>query len=994
MARSFGTRTFNLTAVMASLSRIEIDVAGRKVPAACLRIAPGQAALWFAGLAFCDDDLLSPSLQWFRSLTLLAENTVDAGRVRPRLVRLTPSHPRMGGPLLHARWRLVDGPDIDDAVLTLAAAAPTAALPTLTTPTTVTPTTATPTTVTPTTVTPTTVTPVAETLMTAALPATRAALTREVLEDFVDGIARTRLHSSGWKPPLQGLRNPEAQAARGMFTALAKADPLVRAGNAAFLDALAALAMDLEREARRAAGEPVVSVRLRLVLPDDGDEDWPLGLEVVDEDGRWCTASDLTDRTPLATEVAGSVDHLPMLDGLVARVARSLAADLPVLAPLAAPSADGRVLLEIDQVAELLQVAPPVLHRLGIELLGPEALVKASPSVRGAARPTAGGERAAGLTAAALVDWSVEVTADDRSLAGNVTDEELARAAAAGVALLQVGGRWVQLDGAQLRKARKAVDQHRGAHSEVDALTLLRLAAESGEGDIDTIVEVESIDDDSRTAEMWLGDLLQGLPDEQLTETEEPPGFVGELRHYQRRGLSWLQFLARVGLGGVLADDMGLGKTATTLAHLLTRPGPHLVVCPLSVVRNWQTEAARFAPSLDVRVHHGADRHRGEQVEEALADADIVITTYGLIARDAQHLAEIAWTTMVLDEAQMVKNPATRAAKGVRHVPAVQKIALTGTPVENHLTELWAILDAVNPGMLGGQRRFRDRYARPIERDGDVEVAERLRALTQPFVLRRTKADKRLLPDLPDKIEQIAWAELSKEQAALYKGVVEQLLADAEREKGMKRRGLVLAALTRLKQICNHPAHVLGDGSKLAGRSGKLDRFDELVDELLEADERALVFTQFREMGELLQRHLAERLEMRVPFLHGGVTRGRRDAMVDDFQSGVGSPLLLVSLKAGGTGLNLTAATRVIHYDRWWNPAVEDQASDRAWRIGQTQTVFVHKLVCSGTVEEKIAALIDDKKALADAVVGSGEAWLSELDTDDLRDLVMLELGS
>jgi SNF2 family DNA or RNA helicase len=324
----------------------------------------------------------------------------------------------------------------------------------------------------------------------------------------------------------------------------------------------------------------------------------------------------------------------------------------------------------------------------------------------------------------------------------------------------------------------------------------------------------------------------------------------------------------------------------------------------------------------------------------------------------------------------------------------VQRLALTGTPVENRLTELWSILSTVAPGLLGNQQQFRTRFALPIERRHDAEATATLRRLTSPFLLRRTKADRSLVPDLPDKVEQIAWAPLTREQVTMYQAVVDQLLVDAQATSGMKRRGLVLAALTRLKQICNHPAHALGDGSGLAGRSGKLTRFDELVTDLLDAGEQALVFTQFREMGLLLQRHLDERFGVRPPFLHGGVPRSARDQMVDTFQhGGSGSPLLLVSLKAGGTGLNLTAASRVVHYDRWWNPAVEDQATDRAWRIGQQQAVFVHKLVCQGTVEERIDQLITDKRALAAAVVGTtGETWLSELSTDELRDLVVLDL--
>jgi SNF2 family DNA or RNA helicase len=539
----------------------------------------------------------------------------------------------------------------------------------------------------------------------------------------------------------------------------------------------------------------------------------------------------------------------------------------------------------------------------------------------------------------------------------------------------------------------------------VTPLELLRLAndAELGDDDTPAISIRDEYDDhtgspdDAAAADdaAWVRNLLAGLPDERLDETHESSEFVGELRHYQRRALSWLQFLAKLGLGGCLADDMGLGKTATTLAHLLERPGPHLVVCPLSVVRNWSQEAARFTPKLDVKIHHGANRAQGLHEDDTLFESDperqLVITTYGLLPRDLEHLGEVDWSTVVLDEAQMVKNPNTKAARAVRQLRADQKLALTGTPVENRLSELWSILDAVNPGLLGSLKKFREQFGTPIERHGDELAAARLRRLTQPFVLRRTKADKRLLPDLPDKIEQIAYAKLTREQATLYQQVVDQLLADAEQAKGMRRRGLVLAALMRLKQICNHPAHALGDGSRLAGRSGKLTRFDELVTELLDAGERALVFTQFREMGELLRTHVGDQFHFDPPFLHGGVSRNGRDRMVDAFQDGTGPPLLLVSLKAGGTGLNLTAASQVIHYDRWWNPAVEDQATDRAWRIGQERTVNVHKLVCEGTVEERIGVVIDDKRKLADAVVGTGEAWLSELSTDELRDLVVLE---
>jgi non-specific serine/threonine protein kinase len=437
---------------------------------------------------------------------------------------------------------------------------------------------------------------------------------------------------------------------------------------------------------------------------------------------------------------------------------------------------------------------------------------------------------------------------------------------------------------------------------------------------------------------------------------------------------------------------MGLGKTPTTLAHLAGREGPHLVVCPLSVVHNWEAEAARFVPLSRVVVHHGAGRAGAEPFAAIVAANDIVVSTYATVTRDIDLFAKVHWSTAVLDEAQAIKNPGTQAARAVRRLAANQRLALTGTPVENRLSELWSIMAFAVPGLLGSLAQFRGQFATPIERHRDAGAAEELRRATAPFLLRRTKADRSLVPDLPDKVEQIAWSTLTHEQAAMYQSVVDQLLRDAEAATGMRRRGLVLAAITRLKQICNHPVHALADGSSLAGRSGKLNRFDELIENLLDAEERALVFTQFREMGSLLQRHLAERLGLGVPFLHGGVTKRGRQNMVERFQAGEGAPLLLVSLKAGGTGLNLTAASRVVHYDRWWNPAVEDQATDRAWRIGQLRSVFVHKLVCQGTIEERVDALITDKRGLADAVVGTtGEAWLSELSTDELRDLVVLD---
>ncbi|MCB0968786.1 MAG: DEAD/DEAH box helicase, partial [Ilumatobacter sp.] len=891
-------------------------------------------------------DQLSPSLAWFAQLTQFAVRLVAARRLVPEVVD--------EGPFTVARWRPVLDDVHEQAIAHAAASAP---------------------------------------------PICRngsSATTGDIVSALVDGLSRAVLHHAGWKPDLGRKRSVEIQAARGVFAALGKPDPVIRSGSDEFARAVAETASVLDRHRRRLAGEPVVRGRVRLTLPNDARDPWLIDLELVDDadPGRWCTVADLQNESARALDLAGgSPSRLGALREEAVRLVTAVADAVPMLEEVGAPDHDGHVELDIEEADDFIEQAPLQLEQANIELIGPEHLVRAKVSVKGTAREGPTDDRRSRFGKEALVEWEAVIDETPISMA------DLERAEAAGVSLLRTGHRWVRIDTAALRKARKTLSEQVEEQSSISALELLRLMSGAG-GDDDLPIELELADDladgaddsDEGADASWLHELVAGLPDDRLQETTEGDGFVGELRHYQRRALSWMQFLARTGLGGCLADDMGLGKTATTLAHLLERPGPHLVVCPLSVVHNWEAEAHRFTPGRTVIVHHGADRHQGEPALFGLGDADIVITTYGLLPRDLDSLAAIDWTTVVLDEAQMVKNPATKAAKAVRKLRAAQKLALTGTPVENRLSELWAILDACNPGLLGSQQRFREEFATAIERNNSEEAAARLRQLTQPFVLRRTKADRRLLPDLPDKIEQIAYAQLTKEQATLYQGVVDQLLVDAKDLEGMQRRGRVLAALTRLKQICNHPAHALKDGSRLAGRSGKLNRFDELITELLDVDERALVFTQFREMGDLLQIHLQSRFEMQAPFLHGGVAKARRDRMVAEFQEGLGAPLLIVSLKAGGTGLNLTAASQVIHYDRWWNPAVEDQATDRAWRLGQQRTVNVHKLVCQGTVEERIGQVIDDKRAIADAVIGNGEAWLSELSTDELADLVTLEV--
>jgi SNF2 family DNA or RNA helicase len=412
----------------------------------------------------------------------------------------------------------------------------------------------------------------------------------------------------------------------------------------------------------------------------------------------------------------------------------------------------------------------------------------------------------------------------------------------------------------------------------------------------------------------------------------------------------------------------------------------------VSVLGNWQRELLRFAPQLGVLVHHGPDRHGDGQQGFAWRAGvhDVVLTTYSLLARDLEQLTSVAWGRVVLDEAQQIKNPATAQAKAVQQLDALRRVALTGTPVENRLSELWSIMHVLNPGLLGSARSFRERFALPIERIGDPEATELLRRVTGPFVLRRLKTDRSIITDLPDKIETVDQCPLTREQATLYRAVVDDLLSGADEAEGISRRGLVLAGLLRLKQVCNHPAHFLADGSPLQGRSGKLIRVEELLDEILAEGDKVLCFTQFTAWGELLRPYLEQRFGQESLWLHGGVRRAARDEMVERFGDASGPQLFLVSLKAGGTGLNLTAASHVIHLDRWWNPAVEDQATDRAYRIGQRRTVQVHKIVAAGTVEERIDEMINAKRVLAQRVVGAGEDWLTTLSTDELRELVGL----
>lgn len=590
----------------------------------------------------------------------------------------------------------------------------------------------------------------------------------------------------------------------------------------------------------------------------------------------------------------------------------------------------------------------------------------------------------AGLALSDLVrfNWEAAIGAEKLSL------QELQQLAKLKSPLVKARGQWVELHAEELRAAINLLQQAKDSKAPLSEIIRMSFGyTQSAKG-----VTFEGV-----VAEGYMADLLDKLSGRQQIEMLDTPGsFAGILRPYQQRGYSWLNFLKNLGLGACLADDMGLGKTIQTLALFLKdklegQKMPVLLICPTSVVGNWQREAAKFTRDLRVLIHHGIERSKGEKFKKQVKGYDVVISSYALVHRDAAFLGQVRWAGIVLDEAQNVKNPETKQSKAVRSLKAGYRIALTGTPVENNVGDFWAIMEFLNPGFLGSLASFRRDFFLPIQFSKDKEAISRLKRLTKPFILRRVKTDKSVISDLPEKMEMKVFVNLTKEQASLYQAIVSDVEDELGAASGMQRRGLIFSTLVRLKQVCNHPAHFLGDNSSIPGRSGKLIRFEEMLEEVISEGDKALIFTQFTEMGEIIKKHLQETFAIEVPFLHGGVTKKKRDLMVEQYQDENSKfPIFLLSLKAGGTGLNLTAASHVFHFDRWWNPAVENQATDRAFRIGQKKNVQVHKFICQGTFEEKIDEMLERKKEIAEGVIGSGEDWITELSTEQLRELFTL----
>lgn len=721
----------------------------------------------------------------------------------------------------------------------------------------------------------------------------------------------------------------------------------------------------------------------KLDPPQPGDEMWSLGFYlqasddpslIIPADAIWKEKSDTLSflgrnvQSPQET----LLEDLGRASSLCSDVELCLEEKHPRGASLDAPGA-----------YRFLRETAPLLQSVGMGVMLPSWWKKERTGlgIRLTIRPKQDKKTSSGffgLNGLVSYDWKIAVGEE------TISEEEFQRIASLKVPLVQVKGQWVEIRKDEVERAisyfknRREMSLMEALRLEQD-LTGLPLLSIDGEGD--------------------LGRFLKGVKGRgRIKDIGQPASFNGTLRPYQVRGLSWLAFLKEHGMGGCLADDMGLGKTIQIISLLLNerdgkkRPDATLIVCPMSVVGNWKKEIERFAPELKVMVHHGTDRQGGKEFETNASEHDAVITTYALAARDLKVLSKITWENLILDEAQNIKNRTTKQTMAVKKLECGNRIALTGTPVENRLSELWSIMDFLNPGYLGGPESFRKKFAIPIERYRDRGKGEMLKNLTRPLILRRLKTDKTIIKDLPEKVEMKVLYNLTREQATLYEAIVKDMMGQIDSSDGIQRKGLVLSALMKLKQVCNHPAHLMADGSELKGRSGKLIRLEEMLEEALSEGDRALIFTQFSTMGEMLKPYLEEQFSSEILFLHGGTSKKARDAMVTRFQSPDGPSLFLLSLKAGGLGLNLTSANRVFHFDRWWNPAVENQATDRAFRIGQKKNVYVHKFVCIGTLEERIDRMIEEKKDLSDSVIGSGEKWITELSTAKLRKL--FELGN
>ncbi|MEL6938958.1 MAG: DEAD/DEAH box helicase [Cyanobacteria bacterium J06598_1] len=822
------------------------------------------------------------------------------------------------------------------------------------------------------------------------LPTSKDSLVRDFLETVVDAQVRSIAQNS--TIPAAAPLSKDLPL-REWLDSLGTADPHFEstpAGVVRLNDAINTWTAPLQNLTDIAQGYRTC---FTLITPTTGTQDWTLryGLQAID-DSDCKVDADLIWQNP--------TDELSYQDRTVEAPQETLLGGLgratrlyePIKQTLIDPSPKECVLGPIEAF-QFLKMTAWKLQDSGFGVILPDNLV--DPNKVGASRlglqiSATAPPKTQRLGLQSLLNFKWDISVGGQTL----TKAEFEELITQGTPLVEINGQWVELRPQDVRAAKDFFEKRKG-QTKLSVEEALRIS--TGDNQLIDKLPVVKFDASGKLDEL-ITTMTTG--NQSLEEMSEPDGFAGELRPYQAKGVSWLSFLEQWGLGACLADDMGLGKTVQLIAFLLylkqekALGGPVLLVCPTSVLSNWKREVSKFAPNqVATLVYHGDKRPKGSALVKAVEKLDLVITSYTLVQRDLKDLKRIEWRGMVLDEAQNIKNPTAKQSLAVREIESEFRIALTGTPVENRLSELWAIMDFLNPGYLGPLNFFKRRFATPIEKYGDTDSLKTLRSLVQPFILRRLKTDRTIIQDLPEKQEMTVFCGLSSEQARLYQKLVDNTLGEIDEATGVQRRGMILGLLVKLKQICNHPAQFLKqDSLGKSRRSGKLQRLDEMLEEAVAEGDRALIFTQFAEWGKLLSRHLEHRLGTESMFLYGSTSQSKREEMVDRFQLDPNGPkVFILSLKAGGVGLNLTRASHVFHFDRWWNPAVENQATDRAFRIGQKKNVQVHKFVCTGTLEERINEMINSKKALAEQVVGAGEQWLTELDTDQLRNLLLLD---
>ena len=804
-----------------------------------------------------------------------------------------------------------------------------------------------------------------------ALAPTAAGNLDELYPQLVDQIARTKLVEAEVR-----LGGAQAPALDAFLRALTAPDPELPAGP---------LYSSLEQRLARWVDAGLEEVR---------EVRWQLGLHLDERPGTdalalelWLHASDdPTLALPVSLLRRGAEGFAFVRDGDPERDLDEQLTDLePLFAEHGIAFADDEAELDTESATGFLLILRPLLEARGIPVLLPSAWVRAPARIRAdvsasAYVPSSGLLR---TDAIAAFDWRLAV--------GDVElgEEELLALAAAKSPVIRAAGRWQALSPSDIDRALRFLERRR-----------------RGGGVVDLVRTVTGLETDAAGLELGevtldgsLTDLLGGA-DARFQPLSTPDGMTHDLFAFQERGHGWLRLLGDLGIGGILADDMGLGKTVQAIAMLVSERadgrtrGPTLVVCPMSVARQWVAEAARFAPDLRVHLHHGSDRLADAALVDAVSRTDVVVTSYDIATRDVETLASIDWDRVLLDEAQDVKNPQTKRARALRRIPAKRRLAMTGTPLENHLGELWALMDLLNPGLLGSREWFARTFQRPIEIARDETALERLRAIVRPFILRRTKESPEVELDLPPITIEKEYCRLTVEQAGLYQATVDHWLPRIEaHEDRFGRRGAVLAMLAHLKQVCNHPEMLVHTGAPLDARSGKLERLVELLADVPRTD-KALVFTQYPSFDRLVP-YLSDRLDREVGFFHGRLNARQREELLAAFASEDGPSVLVISIRAGGRGLNLPAANHVFHFDRWWNPAVEQQATDRVHRVGQRKPVFVHSLICLGTLEERIDELLDSKRELAQKVLaGRADDWLGDLDLGAIRAAVALSPDS